>query len=448
MLALIRQKIIWFVTIFVVIAAASGGGWYYFKGKTGNSGQAAAVYKTQEEGADKYVRFDMEAYDTIKDKYWDKSTDEQLAKLFQASLNKAASTTAYTLATSTRAGTAEMLASAFFVAGSDEARKKIALDTLIVATYNLQPVSRNGLMSSKQEKELRQNVSNINPSTDLYKNLGVEKGASPEVVTQAYEKKSAELAKLNTPEAKEELKQVAYAKKVLTDTGTKAMYDQAQIEPTVVSKIIGRTLYVSMSKISPTTLREFGLAVDKASTTPNLENLIIDLRGNIGGALDFFPAFFGLFVGAGQYSFDLFHQGDYQPQRTTLQKFDELTRYTGGIAILADSMTQSTAEVTTAAFKRFRMAKVVGTATRGWGTVENTYPISTELDPTEKYSLFLVNSITLRDDNQPVEGRGVDPDLNTSDKGWQSKVEKLFSSVDLAKAVKEAASIPPLRFNQ
>jgi C-terminal processing protease CtpA/Prc len=168
------------------------------------------------------------------------------------------------------------------------------------------------------------------------------------------------------------------------------------------------------------------------------------LRGNIGGALDFAQYFFGLFQGANQYSFDLLHQGDYQVQRTSADKLAGLARYKE-IAILTDNMTQSTAEVTTATFKRLHLAHVVGGTTRGWGSVENTYPLDTSIDPNTKYALLIVNSLTLRDDNQPIEGKGVDPDVNIADKNWRDKLSTYFTSPSLISAIEKAVSQPPLR---
>jgi C-terminal processing protease CtpA/Prc len=214
------------------------------------------------------------------------------------------------------------------------------------------------------------------------------------------------------------------------------LYDEAKIEPTLSSKKMGQTLYVNMSKISPTTLVELVKAVDNASTTKDLNTMIIDFRGNVGGSLDFLVNFFGLFVGKNQYVFDFFHQGEYLPQRSVQPKYLALDNFKE-IAILTDNMTQSTAELTTATFKKFNMAKVVGITTRGWGTVENTYPMETEIENGVKYSLLLVNNITLRDDGEPIEGRGVDPNVDISKPNWQSELNKHFVSKSLIEAIKK-----------
>lgn len=416
-----------------------------FKKFIGFSSNEEVVYKTPEEASDVFVRFDMEAYDKIQENLWEKVTDEQLSDLFRLSLAKAASTTpdSIALATKDRTGVAKML-SVNFNPLKEEERKKLAVDTLIVLTFNLRPNGRSGVFTSKDETALRDNVSNIDKSKDLYNDLGVQKGASQEEIEKAYENKKQELVSKGTPESEQELEKVDYAKKVLTDENSKILYDENKIEPTVFTKIIGRTFYLHFNKISPTTLQEFGNALISASTTPSLDSMIIDLRGNIGGSLDFAPYFLGLFLGQNQYAFDLFRQGNYEAIRTPIPKVVDLSRYKE-TAILTDSATQSTAEVITAAFKRFNLAKIVGVPTRGWGTIENTYALETEITKGEKYSLFLVNSITLRDDGDSIEGRGVDPNVNTSESDWKQELYNNFNSQGLISAIIQSVESEPIR---
>jgi C-terminal processing protease CtpA/Prc len=108
-------------------------------------------------------------------------------------------------------------------------------------------------------------------------------------------------------------------------------------------------------------------------------------------------------------------------------------------------MSQSTAELTTAIFKKFKLAHVVGKTTRGWGSVENTFPIEADIDPTQKFTVLLVHSLTLREDNQPIEGKGVDPDVDISQPDWQSQLSKYFSSPSLVSALKSHATQPPIK---
>ncbi|MEN9621684.1 MAG: hypothetical protein RLZZ67_118 [Candidatus Parcubacteria bacterium] len=431
-----KRKLLVGTLIFLVVGGTIGT--YVFIKSTPKE----IVYKTPEE-KDLYVRFLMESFDTIKQNYWAKTEEGDMATHFQQSLQKAEnSITLPVLVTRDRAGTAKMLSVAFLAATSTDARKNLALNTLNVALYNLQPYGRNGALSQTQETAFRENVANVNPNKDLYKDLGLEKGATAEAVTVAYEEKAKALAKDPTPEAKAELAKVSHAKEVLANPNTKDLYDAAKIEPTSSTNILGKTLYVKIDRISPTTLLEFGRTVYSATTTPGLNSMIIDFRQNLGGALDFAQNFLGLFLGQNQFAFDLFHQGDYNAQRTNQPYFPELARYKD-IVILTDNMTQSTAEVTSAAFKRFKLGTVVGGTTRGWGTVENTFPLQTTVDEKEKYALLLVHSITLREDNQPTEGRGIDPDVNISNPNWKKELEGRLKSSEFTKLVEKLVSASP-----
>ena len=401
----------------------------------------AVQYATPEE-ADPYVRFDMEAYDSIQKNYWQKGSDADMAKLFALSVQKAASGTT-TPNVSDRAGTAKMIAAAL-ASKSDDAKKEFALNTVIVALYNLPPAGRNGILSNKQEQVLRQEVSNVNPAKDLYADVGAQKGASVAEVKSAFVEKKQQLEKATSTDAKQQLAQATYAYDVLTKDDTKTRYDTAKVEPTIFVHTLGSTLYLYISQMAPTTYDEFVATINTAQSNRSLDSMIIDLRGNIGGALDIAPAIIGLFLGQNQYTFDLYSQGDYTPVRSPVPRLDALKRYRD-IAILTDGMTQSTSEVIASSLKRLNIAHTVGQTTRGWGTVENTFPLSSSIEASTTYALLLVHGVTLRDDNQPIEGRGVDADVNTTDPNWKSQLPTYFRSLSIITALQQEAKKPPLK---
>ena len=427
------------LSLAVVLVAATAFVSHLLIGSATTAQVGSALYQTPYE-SDPYVRFDMEAYDSILKNYWQQPDKYVVAlpELFRLALSKITNAPA-TLASADRQGTAALLSGVINAASSTDQKKQIALTILKIVTYNLLPVGRNGLYSKQDQVALRQDVSNVNPNSDLYKTLGLNAGADVDAVNLAFKARAAELADATTAAAKTELAQVTYAHQVLTDAASKTLYDQAKIEPTSFTHVIGSTLYVRLDKISPTTLGEFARAVDDASTTPHLDSLIVDLRGNVGGALDFLNYFLGLFIGPNQYAFDLFHQGSYEVQRTTAPKFAELARY-GELAFLTDNMTQSTAELTAETFKHLNLATIIGTKTRGWGTVENTFPLKTAIDPGESYALFLVRYLTVRDDNLPIQDNGVIPDIDTSIAGWKDQLAHKFRSASLIAALKQVAT--------
>lgn len=419
-----KKRIFFVISLLVLIGA------FYFSQQ---SKKQPVVEKIDVD--EKYIKFTLEAFDKISETYWNKVTPENMADLFKFSLDKAISSST-SLYTKDKNGVTRMFKHALSYASTTEQKKSLTVNALMIALYNLPPAGRNQLFSQRQEKQFRETVANINPAKDLYSDVGVKTGSSIEEVKKVSDEVIVSLKNATSTEDKAKLEKVKYAKEVLTDPTSKNLYDQAKAEPTLKYKKIGDTFYADLSQIAPTSLYELVMAIDNASTTKNMDTLIIDFRGNMGGSLDFLPAFFGLFVGKDQFVFDLFHQGERNPQRSTQIKYPQFDKFKE-IAILTDNMTQSTAELTVATFKKFRMAKVVGKTTRGWGTIENTYPIETEIDPEEKFVMLLVNSITLREDGEPIEGRGVDPDVDISKKDWQKELPKHFKSSSIISAIKQ-----------
>ncbi len=366
-----------------------------------------------------------EIYDKIKENYWDNISDAQLIEMFK----NASSALGNPLAQK--------------IESKDQLIKNLDLNQVAKLVSQvlalLPPVGRSGLYTQKNEEQLKNTVNNVNPEKDLYKDLGLTKGASSQAVQAAYQKKSEDLKKENTPASLEKLKQITYSKDVLTKPDTKLRYDTAQVEPTVFTKIIGSTLYIQFKKFSPSSYDEFIKAFNTYQTDTTLTGLIFDLRGNIGGAIDATPYFLGSFIGKGQYAFDFYHKGEYLPFKTPTEKLSSISKYKQ-VVILVDNNTQSSAEIMAASFKKFHTGVVIGVPTKGWGTVEKVFPLDNQISKSEKYSIFLVHSITLRDDNLPIEGRGVEPDINIKNPNWQNELSKYFNYSQLSSVVADLYS--------
>lgn len=363
--------------------------------------------------------FLSEVYDKIKENYWETLSDQQLVEMFK----NASSALGYPLTQK--------------IESKDDLMKnldfKLAAKLVSQVLQSLPPAGRSGLYTQKLEEQLKNTVENINPQKDLYKDLGLAKGASEAAVLEAYQK---------LPPAQRELEQITYAKDVLTQKDAKTRYDTGGVEPTIFTKILpGGFLYLQFKKFSPTSYDEFIKAFDSHKDDATLTGLIFDLRGNIGGAIDATPYFLGLFLGKNQYAFDFYHKGEYLPFKTPTDKLPSITKYKQ-IVILVDNATQSSAEMMAASFKKYHLGVVVGVPTKGWGTVERVFPLDNQISKEEKYSLFLVHSITLRDDNQPIEGRGVEPDIKLTDLNWSQQLFSYFRNQNLIEAVKDVLENP------
>ncbi len=373
---------------------------------------------TQHAGLSPNKAFIGEIYDKIKENYWNNISDAELLDLFKLSIQKNGGSV-----TVAKFENKDQLLDA--IGKNTPDLPSVAQSVLV----SLSPAGRSGLYTEKQEQQLKNTVSNINPEKDLYKDLGLAKGASESAVEEAYKK----LASNATPE---ELKVITYAKDTLTAKDTKKRYDQNQVEPTIFTKIpAAGILYVQFKKFSPTSLDEFQKAFESYKDAP-LSSLIFDLRGNVGGAIDSTAYFLGFFLGQNQYAFDFFHKGEYIPFKTQTNKLASVAKYKQ-VVVLTDQNTQSSAEMMAASLKKYHAGVIVGVPTKGWGTVERVFPLDNQISQNEKYSIFLVHSITLRDDNQPIEGRGVDPDININDSMWPQKLLLYFNNPILVNAVKQ-----------
>ncbi len=384
---------------------------------------------------DKYTAFFFEVYNLVKEKYWNTLSDEQLGNVIKLSAEKIIAKPIETVPT-TQNQTRAMLQN--IMSTMDDAQKKdFIVKTTDVMLANLEPFGRSRLYTSKAQKELSNTVKNINVNVNHYETLKVEKDAAPEKVEQAYEEKVAELnSKSQTPEVVQEKVEVEKAKEVLVDQGNKKVYDELGVDPTIDNRLLSpRIFYIHITKFSPTTVEELTRVMAKVDSGDQLDTLIIDLRGNIGGAIDGLPFFLGPFIGNDQYAYQFYSRGNKQDFKTVTGWLPSLVRYKK-VVVLTDNQVQSSGEVFAAVLKKYNVGILVGTNTKGWGTVESVFKINNQIDPeSEVYSVLLVHSLTLREDGLTIEGKGVEPAISTTDPNWKTELNKYFNYQELTNEV-------------
>ncbi len=382
-----------------------------------------------------FVDFTLEIYDKVQQNYWDKIGNEQLSNIYKLAAEKLTGKP-QELTSKDKSGVEALVTS--IIADMEATKKKEFVTNLgDMVLANLSPFGRSRLYTTKREKEMRNTVANIDTNTNLYDVLGVNKDAKQDDIKKAFAQKTKELAADQSPEAKDKLAQVNRAWEALGKTEVKQVYDQAGIEPTVIGvRYEPDIFYIKIKRISPTTYDEFQKVAASTDKQPELTSLIVDLRANIGGAIDILPYFMGFFIGQNQYGYEFFHQGEPQPFKTKTGWLPSLVKFKK-VVFLTDWGTQSSAEVIAASVKKYNVGVVMGATTKGWGTVENTFPLKTQIDPDESYSIFLVHSLTLRDDGQPIEGRGVDPVINMAEIDWPKQLLVHFNYQPLVDALKD-----------
>src|SRR3989338_2453139 len=162
------------------------------------------------------VEWSMEIFDKIRTNYWSKISEEQLSNLYTLAIEKILNRPLL-LQEKNREALKNLMNKE--LAALDEASgKKFVTSLATVVLYNLEPVGRNALYTSRDEAALRDQVKNVDLGRNLYETLGATNDASPEEIEKSYEVKKEELKKENTPEAKRKMEELSYAKEVLTVT--------------------------------------------------------------------------------------------------------------------------------------------------------------------------------------------------------------------------------------
>jgi len=320
------------------------------------------------------IDFLSEIYDNILKEYWDIPNEAILVNFFK---QKSESLTGnqYTLKSTDRAGLREMLETIIKDLKVDQ-KKEFSVTLAATVLSNLAPQDRSGLYTLQDEKELANRVNNVNPETGV-------------------------------------------------------------IEPSIVSELVRPDIfYIAIKRFSPTSFDEFQKAANSLGDQKGIDTLILDLRGNIGGSIDILQYFLGPFIGIDQYAYEFLHQGERQIFKTKTGWLPSLVRYKK-MVILVDGQSQSTVEVMAGVLKKYNVGVVVGIKTKGWGTVEKVFEINNQIDSQEKYSMFLVHSLTLADDNQLIEGRGIVPNISLDDAAWQTELFSYFHYPELGEVIKE-----------
>ena len=192
--------------------------------------------------------------------------------------------------------------------------------------------------------------------------------------------------------------------------------------------------YVKIGKFSPTTVEDLVNILASMPKNNQGQALVLDLRNNVGGAIDGLPYFLGPFIGKGQYAYQFFSQGETEDFKTVTDRVEQINSFKQ-IVVLIDGGAQSSAEVMAAVLKKYHVGVLVGFTTKGWGTVERVFPLENQLSEDMTHSIFLVHSLTLNEVGEPIEGEGVTPDIDVTVKGWQQELLGYFNNQELVSEV-------------
>lgn len=383
-----------------------------------------------------YLAFLQELRQIILENYWDTINETQFVKLHVLVLEQITGTTfgdAIESFTDLDQQILELLKEY-----PEELKQEFTVQLADLVLTNLEPFGRSRLYSQQLENDLAERVNNIDPEADHYQALKVAKDASSEEISQAFTEQEAILERENTPEAAAQLAKIRQAYQTLANEENRQRYDEAGVNPSMEWRLLNsEVFYVHIKQFTPNIVQELLEVSQKVDDRgEELDSLILDLRGNIGGAIDGLPYFLGPFIGQNQYAYQFVQQGKITDYKTRSTYLPSLVRYKK-VAILIDEQVQSTAEVMASVLKKYNVGVLIGTNTMGWGTVERVFPLEKQISETERYSVFLVHHLTLREDGVIIEGNGVAPVINTQDVGWQRRLTSYFGDSAIVSAVTE-----------
>jgi carboxyl-terminal processing protease len=146
-------------------------------------------------------------------------------------------------------------------------------------------------------------------------------------------------------------------------------------------------------------LKQFQDAVKTASAKGTKE-YTLDVRNNPGGLVDAMLDMASLFVSDKDFTCSKDQSG-----KTTCRKTKSGTPVEGNVTILVNEGTASAAELLAVGFQRTKRGQVIGCRSYGHGYGGQLFTLS------DGSALLIPDSIYLDPDGQPIEGRGVTPDL-------------------------------------
>lgn len=398
-----------------------------------------------------YLAFLREVKTIINEHYWQHIPESTLTQLFKQGTEKL-SGQHLDAKIDTFAKLEPQLTAILRNYQSNEQKQEFTTQLADLVLANLEPHGRSRLYSQRQQQQLKNRVNNIDPDQDHYQTLQVEREAQPKQIQQAYQQKKQDLQKQSkqaTAGAKQQIQQqlnrVEKARQALVDQANRQRYDQAGISPTMDWQLLAPSVaHIWIHKFAPTTIQELTEVAQKlqqasqatSARSSQLNSLILDLRGNVGGAIDGLPYFLGPFIGQNQYAYQFIQQGRVKDFKTKTGWLPALEPYKK-VVILIDQNTQSSAEVMASVLKKYNVGVLVGTTTKGWGTVERVFPLETKLAQNHEYGVFLVHHLTLRANGQPIEGNGVKPLVDVGQPDWEQDLQRYFSDEELVEFVRQ-----------
>ncbi|MGD0248690.1 MAG: S41 family peptidase [Candidatus Limnocylindrales bacterium] len=192
--------------------------------------------------------------------------------------------------------------------------------------------------------------------------------------------------------------------------------------PEVTTKIFasGAVAYIQVTGINENASSQFDLALATALAAGQ-HNIIIDLRGNLGGYVVDAVKIASEFIGSGTIAW----------QQDASDKTTEVAAIPGGratdnsvqVVVLVDGNTASAAEMLAGALQSHGRAKLIGAKTYGKGVVQEWLPL-----PNDFGGVHLTIARWLTPDKVWIQGKGLQPDVPISSDGARAGTDPVLDA--------------------
>jgi carboxyl-terminal processing protease len=184
-------------------------------------------------------------------------------------------------------------------------------------------------------------------------------------------------------------------------TIVRKVFSQPQIDTKTLAN--GQVAYIHVDGINQPASSQFDLAIS-AAVAAGRHNVIVDLRGNLGGYVTDAEKIASEFIPSGTLAW----------QQDAAGTLTEVTATPGGhatdpsihVVVLVDGNTASAAEILAGALQSRGRAKLIGTKTYGKGVVQEWLPLSNDFG-----GIHLTIARWLTPDKVWIQGKGLQPDI-------------------------------------
>lgn len=205
-----------------------------------------------------------------------------------------------------------------------------------------------------------------------------------------------------------------------TDTLEVSVVRALIVEPTVTYRREGKTAHIRVSGFNHRTTDNLNDALKQAlrEIGPDMQGVILDLRGNLGGLLDQAVSVADLFLAEGTIvSTRGRHRSSGQVNEASRGDIGELLP----LVVLVNGMSASASEIVTAALQDNGRAVVIGSTSFGKGSVQTVIPLPNEGELILTWAKFFSPS------GYPLQDLGVLPTICTT--GEKHTVAEILDSV-------------------